>query len=69
MKQAANKLMEELQMLYRKRTRIAEDIHRLERQAKQTCWGCPHTGSTTDLVTCEIGNVNYPYRCEKYLDK
>ena len=35
----------------------------LELMNDRKCWSCPHTGETTDLVPCEIGNKNYPRIC------
>lgn len=29
------------------------------------CHCCPKDGDTIDLTDCQIGNVNYPMRCEE----
>ena len=33
------------------------------------CWGCENTGDTTDLVDCEIRNVNYPNKCVEQVER
>ena len=57
-------MKKELEKLYRQQNRIAESIQELEHRRSDMCWGCDCTGPTTDLVECEVGNINYPYRCE-----
>ena len=57
-----------LEFLRRQLKRIDSEAVDLEKQLDEyqdTCWSCEHTGETTDLVLCEIKNVNYPNRCNK----
>ena len=65
-------LKREQEILERKSDRVADFLEIVNRNLKeydQTCFRCPNTGDTTDMVICEIANVNYPTRCAEMLDK
>lgn len=58
-----------LEFLRRQLKRIDSEAVDLEKQLDEyqgVCWSCEHTGETTGLVACEIGNANYPNVCGKY---
>jgi hypothetical protein len=59
-------------MLERKSARVADFLEIVNRnlsQYDQTCFSCPNTGDTTDLVLCEIANTEYPRRCAEMRGK
>ena len=65
-------LKREQTMLERKSDRVADFLEVVNRNIKeydQTCFSCPNTGDTTDMVPCEIANTEYPRRRSEMRDK
>ena len=67
-KEKAIKLTNQLARINRAIDRLQQEreivSNALELINDRKCWSCPHTGQTTDLTPCEIGNKNYPRICE-----